>query len=243
MASYLITGSSRGIGLEMTRQLIGVHENITIFAAARSTTNPEFQDLLRKYPTRLIHVPVDVTSDDSIKKAASLVAAKLDGRGLDILINNAGIISYGRIQDMDDLEETFRTNVSGVHSMIRALLPLMRKGEQKKILNISSSLGSISMQSTNYMTVVPSYKISKAALNMLTVIYAYELKEEGFTVFCVSPGWLKTDMGSENADLPVSTGVASVLKILSETDKKDNGHFFNIEVPGWARYDGKQISW
>lgn len=100
MASYLITGSSRGIGLEMTRQLIESHGDITIFAAARSTTNPEFQELLRKYPTRLIHVPLDVTSGDSIKNAASFVTGKLDGRGLDILINNAGVMNVGRIQDM-----------------------------------------------------------------------------------------------------------------------------------------------
>lgn len=84
MASYLITGSSHRIRLEITRQLIKSHRDITVFAAARSTTNPEFQKLLQKYPTQLIHVPLDVTSGDSIKNAAAFVAARLDGRGLDI---------------------------------------------------------------------------------------------------------------------------------------------------------------
>ncbi|GLA44394.1 hypothetical protein AnigIFM63309_003156 [Aspergillus niger] len=91
---------------------------------------------------------------------------------------------------------------------------------------------------------------------MLTVVYANELDKEGFTVFCVSPGltlnetqWLKTDLGSENADLPVDVGVTSVLDILHRTGQDGNGRFFNIHVPGWEnapginQYDGKEVPW
>lgn len=123
-------------------------------------------------------------------------------------------------------------------------------------------MGSIALQPVFRMTPVPSYKVTKAALNMLTVLYADELKDEGFTVFCVSPGvcfmddifkdiatneqsiqWLKTELGGEHADLPVETGVKSVLEILSSVGREDNGQFFNIEVPGWEKYQGEKVPW
>ncbi|OJI99510.1 hypothetical protein ASPVEDRAFT_126259 [Aspergillus versicolor CBS 583.65] len=243
MTSYLITGSSRGIGLEITRQLVESNAEITIFAAARSATSPGFQDLLERHPTQIIHVPLEVTSENSIKAAVSLVTEKLNGRGLDVLINNAGVMNAARLEDMTDLDETFRINVSGVHSVTRAFLPIMREGREKKILNMSSTVGSIALQPDFRMTPVPSYKVTKAALNMLTVLYADELKDEGFTVFCVSPGWLKTELGGEHADLPVETGVKSVLEILSSVGGEDNGQFFNIEVPGWEKYQREKVPW
>lgn len=99
MTSYLITGSSRGIGLEITRQLVGSDAEITIFAAARSASASGFKKLLERHPTQVIHVPLEVTSEDSIKAAVSLVT-KLNGRGLDVLINNAGVMNSSRLEDM-----------------------------------------------------------------------------------------------------------------------------------------------
>ncbi|GFF44564.1 hypothetical protein IFM51744_05849 [Aspergillus udagawae] len=249
MRSYLVTGCSRGIGLELTRQLANSEDDALIFASARSRSNLKFQELLGQHQERIVYVPLDVTDQVSIKNAVDTVTSKLDGRGLDVLINNAGVMSNGPIEEMDDLEDAFRTNVLGVHNLTRAVLPLMRKGTEKKILNISTTLGSISKQLVNHHVATPSYKITKAALNMLTVVYANELEKEGFTVFCVSPGWLKTDLGSENADLPVDVGVTSVLDILHRTGKDGNGRFFNIHVPGWEnapgmnQYDGKEVPW
>ncbi|KAL4994919.1 hypothetical protein BDV10DRAFT_175759 [Aspergillus recurvatus] len=249
MPSYLVTGSSRGIGLELTRQLANSNDDTVVFASARSSNNPRFQELLRQLPERIVHVPLDVTDQASIKNAVGLITSKLDGKGLDVLINNAGVLSNGSIEEMDDLEDIFRTNVNGVHNLTRAVLPLMRKGQEKKILNISTTLGSISKQSINRHVKTPSYKITKAALNMLTVLYANDLENEGFTVFCVSPGWLKTDLGSDDADLPVEVGVSSVLDILHRIGRDGNGRFLNIHVPGWEnapglnQYDGKEVPW
>ncbi|KAI9045185.1 SDR family oxidoreductase [Aspergillus affinis] len=249
MRSYLITGCSRGIGFELTRQLANSQDDVTIFASSRSSDNPKFQELLQQHPKRVVYVPLDVTDQKSIKNAVDIVTSNLNGEGLDVLINNAGVMSTGPIEEMNDLEDVFRLNVSGVHNLTKAILPLMRKGEEKKILNISTTLGSISLQPTKRVVTTPSYKISKAALNMLTVIYAHELENEGFTVFCISPGWLKTDLGSENADLPVEVGVSSVLNILHTTSQDGNGRFFNIHVPGWenapglGQYDGKEVPW
>ena len=100
MTSYLITGSSRGIGLEITRQLVETDAEITIFAAARSASASDFKELLERHPTQVIHVPLEVTSEDSIKAAVSLVTTKLNGRGLDVLINNAGVMNSSRLEDM-----------------------------------------------------------------------------------------------------------------------------------------------
>ncbi|RAK88389.1 NAD(P)-binding protein [Aspergillus costaricaensis CBS 115574] len=213
MRSYMVSGCSRGIGFELVRQLADSKDDIVIFASARSCNNPKFQELLDQHPERIVYVPLDVTDQVSIKNAAKIITSKLDGRGLDVLINNAGVLTYGLVEE------------------------------------ISTTLGSISQQSINRHVTAPSYKVTKAALNMLTVLYANELEKEGFTIFCVSPGWLKTDLGSDNADLPVEVGVKSILEILHEIGRDRNGQFLNIHVPGWEnapgmnQYDGKEVPW
>ncbi|RAK72681.1 SDR family oxidoreductase [Aspergillus fijiensis CBS 313.89] len=251
MSSYLITGTSRGIGLELVRQLVDKpkEEVGVIFASARSPNNPKLDELLQQHPGRIVYVPLDVTDEQSVRNASQLVQTALKGKKLDVLINNAGVMKYGPIEQMDDLEESFRVNVAGVHYVTRAFLPLMRDGEIKKVLNISTSLGSITRQPIYKESFVPSYKVTKAALNMLTVAYSQELDKEGFTVFCISPGWLRTDLGSQNADLPVATGVGAVLDVLWKTGREGNGRFFNVHVPGWEnnpgmnQYDGKELPW
>jgi NAD(P)-dependent dehydrogenase (short-subunit alcohol dehydrogenase family) len=100
MRSYLVTGCSRGIGLELTRQLVNSKADTIIFATARSCNNPKFQELLGQHQERIVYVPLDVTDQVSIKNAVDIVTSKLDGRGLDVLINNAGVMSYGPIEEM-----------------------------------------------------------------------------------------------------------------------------------------------
>ncbi|KAL2846855.1 hypothetical protein BJY01DRAFT_234439 [Aspergillus pseudoustus] len=192
MSAYLVTGASRGIGLELVRQLASSppDEVRTIFAAARSSTSGPLQELLQQHPERVTFVSLDVTDEKSVKEAARHVTDTLAGRGLDVLINNAGVITPGSVEEMNDLEDTFRVNVTGVHLVTRAFLPLLRNGDRKKVVNISTSVGSIKLQPRYREMPAPSYKITKAALNMLTVLYAQELEDAGFTVFCVSPGGL-----------------------------------------------------
>ncbi|OJJ76668.1 hypothetical protein ASPBRDRAFT_39154 [Aspergillus brasiliensis CBS 101740] len=251
MSVYLVTGASRGIGLELTRQLAAKSDNDvkTVFAAARGSSDPLFQTLLTQHPGRVIFIPLDVTKEESVKNAVKHVTSVLQGGGLDVLINNAGVMTPGSVEEMNDLEETFLVNVKGVHIVTKGFLPLLRKGDKKRIINISTSAGSIQLQPRYTAMPAPSYKITKAALNMLTVLYSQELAQEGFTVFCVSPGWLKTDLGSEDADLPVETGVAAVLDLVLNTGNAVNGRFLNIRVPGWEtnpgmnQYDGKELPW
>ncbi|KAE8137727.1 hypothetical protein BDV38DRAFT_292647 [Aspergillus pseudotamarii] len=255
MASYLITGSSRGLGLALVSQLLSLPASqvASIFATSRSAQpSPNLKELIDQSSGRASYVQLDVTDTISIRTAARQIERQLQGRGLDVLINNAGIqpVTKGGAEYMDNLSDAFNINVNAPHEVTRTFLPLLRKGERKVITNISTTLGSISKASPFMAQSTPAYNITKAALNMLTVQYALSLESEGFTVFCVSPGWLKTDLGGPRADLPVQTGAEAVLKIILEANHKDtNGKFLNIHVPGWEQtqgfnqYDGAEIPW
>ncbi|KAK7702727.1 putative secondary metabolism biosynthetic enzyme [Botryosphaeria dothidea] len=246
MASYFVTGSSRGIGLTLVTILLSkpTSEVSKIFASARSETD-SVKKLITNSNGRVVFVPLDVTSEESIKSAASHVSQAQGSSGIDVLVNNAGIssASFSAVEDMTDLDDIFKVNVGGVHNVTRAFLPVLKKGNLKKIINISSTLGSITKADAYMHMRNPSYKISKAALNMLTVQYSISLKKEGFTVIAISPGWLKTDLGSQAADLEPEQGANATLDIVSRATSADTGKFFNINVPGWDKYDGSCPPW
>ncbi|KAA8567248.1 hypothetical protein EYC84_010286 [Monilinia fructicola] len=204
MSSYLVTGANRGLGLELTRQLASLPASKVskIFATARGDAS-KLKEIAEVSSGRVVIVKLDVTKDATIRQAAAEVEAKLEGKGLDVLINNAGICQYsfGGTAAMDNLEESFATNVLGVHYVTRAFIPLLQKGTLKKIANISTTLASITLANYAVALPAPAYKISKAAMNALTVQYALEYEKEGFTIFSLSPGWLRTDLGGEQGEL------------------------------------------
>ncbi|TVY37964.1 C-factor [Lachnellula subtilissima] len=252
MASYLITGASRGLGFEMTRQLLSlpVSQVNKVFATTRAEA-PGLNELSQKFAGRLVVVKLDVSAEATIKEAAKEVEAKLAGKGLDVLINNAGTMPWSPngVVTMDNLEDTFITNVLGVHWVTQAFFPLLQKGNLKKVANITSTLGSIAMGHQFASGPAPAYKITKTALNSLTVQYALGYEKEGFTFFAISPGWLKTDLGSQNADLPVEVGAKATLDKIIGAGKEQNGQFLNIYVEGWEKkegpnqYDGVNPPW
>ncbi|KAK7890699.1 hypothetical protein LTR67_007908 [Exophiala xenobiotica] len=268
MASYLITGANRGIGLELVTQLAEAPSSQVsiVFAASRqsepsdSRASSPLQNLIDASSGRVVHVPMVITSRTSLDKAAAEVEAHLaklghgngDTKGLDVLINNAGVMppSFQGIAKMDNLRYALEVNVEAVHETIAAFLPLLQRGTLKKVVNITTTLGSITQAPKYTWAPFPAYKISKAAMNMLTVLYAQEYAKEGFTIFGISPGWLKTEMGSQQADLDVDVGVKAVLdNIFQSTPEKYNGTFQNVRVPGWEnkegpnQYDGKVVPW
>lgn len=185
-----------------------------------------------------------MSDQSSINTATDQVTQELGGKGLDVLINNAGIQSResGGAIRTEVLNEVLHTNVTSVHMVSSAFLPLLRKGN-KKIVNITSTLGSIAMVENFKAAPIPSYKISKSALNMLTVQYSMQLRGEGFTVFAISPGWLKTDLGGAYADLEPETGAKATMDIIYNLTTNDNGSFRNIHVPGNSTYDGTNPPW
>ncbi|KAK9543916.1 hypothetical protein V6Z77_010042 [Aspergillus fumigatus] len=251
MSTYLITGASRGLGLALAHHLANLPGSSvgTIFATSRSE-HPNLQELSQQ-SDRVKWVQCDVTDSASVHDAVTAVQGQLQGQGLDVLINNAGVMPHtmGRIANMDDLTETFHTNVTGTHNVTRAFLPLLREGRRKLVVNISTTLGSMTLAPVYKGSPTPAYKITKAALNMLTVQYAQDYASEGFTFLAVSPGWLQTDMGGSRADLPPATGAQGVLDIVQKTTPSQNGKALNIHVPGWEeneglnQYDGKEVPW
>jgi len=253
MASYLVTGASRGIGLELTRQLLELPGSQVgkIVALTRSNDCKDLKDLLDKYPDRTIHTVASVNDTESIQKAAAEIKSKLGPQGLDALVNNAGVQAFApggtKTVPPEQLGNLFDTNVVGVHRVISAFLPLLEAGKGKKVINVSSSMGSIAWAPKYKMAPTQAYKVSKAALHMLNVQYAMDHADAGFTFLCVSPGWLKTDLGGEHAEFDVQVGVAELKRIILESTPADNGKLVNIHIQGqensWGHYDGGEIPW
>ena len=142
MASYVVSGASRGIGLELTKQLLALPSSQvgTLFALTRSDPSSPLCELLSKNADRAVSVHASVDDTASVQKAAEEIKSKLDGKGLDVLVNNAGIqhITPGgtRVVAPEHMAEMLNTNLIGVHRMIAAFLPLLEAGTQKKIINM-----------------------------------------------------------------------------------------------------------
>lgn len=247
MSSYLITGCTRGIGLELVKQLLQQPASSvgTVIATGRGAApSAALAEIITKSEGRGHYVPLDALSKESIQAAASQASSLLGEKGLDVLVNNAGIAPMDNKEGtLSELAPVLATNVIAVSHVTDAFLSLLRKGKEKKIVNVSSSMGSIALCTYNPQMPAFSYRISKTALNMMTVQYAQILEADGFTVFALSPGWNKTDMGGSGADLDPAVGTKAVIDIILNSTKADNGAFKNILVPGFAYYDGKNIPW
>ncbi|CAG8891919.1 unnamed protein product [Penicillium egyptiacum] len=253
MASYLVTGCSRGLGLALITRLAKLPKTEvgTIIATARQDNSGRLKEIATASSGRVQIVKLDVTNESSVKEAVVTVEHQLQGKGLDYLVNNAGVSDWSPtgLEGMDNLNETVNVNVTAPHLVSRAFLRLLRKGGKKTMINMSTTLGSIAMADAFRPLSTPAYKISKAALNMLTVQYAQQYADEGFTFLAISPGWLRTDLGGHRADLSVEVGAEKVLDIIKKATPEQNGRLVNIHVPGWEtregpnQYDGKEIPW
>ncbi|RAK97341.1 SDR family oxidoreductase [Aspergillus ibericus CBS 121593] len=244
MSTILVTGSSRGLGLELVKQMASQTSETLVIAAARRCS-PALDEVIANAGGRVSFVPLDISDLVSITRSVQLVKSALDQRSLDILINCAGVHSetHGGVALMSDLEYQLSVNVLGAHNVIRSFLPLMEGGEVKKIINISTAYASMTRAAEVTYAPCPAYKISKAALNALTVQYAMSYQDQGYIFLAISPGWLRTDMGGTNADLTVEEGAKAVVNAVMSADKECNGRFQNIHVPGWKGYDGQDIPW
>jgi NAD(P)-dependent dehydrogenase (short-subunit alcohol dehydrogenase family) len=140
MASYLVTGVARGLGLEIVRVLSQkpTSEVSTVFATLRSSPPPALQEIVSQSEGRVVLVNLEVLDPDSLAAAVRQVKERLNGRGLDILINNAAgsELSPGGLETMDNLRETLEVNVEAVHHVTLAFLPLLREGNRKTVLNM-----------------------------------------------------------------------------------------------------------
>ena len=150
---------------------------------------------------------------------------------LDVLINDAAILlDEGRsILDVtaDEFEQTWRANTLGAFLMIRRMVPALRKSRGGRVVNVSSGAGQLSSM-TSY---APSYSISKAALNAVTIQFANALRRDGILVNCVDPGWVRTDMGGSDAPRSVEEGADTIVWLASLPDRGPTGGFFHDRKP------------
>ncbi|KAL9615992.1 MAG: hypothetical protein Q9160_009079 [Pyrenula sp. 1 TL-2023] len=237
MPSYLITGANRGLGLEFARQLSAIPSN-TIIATCRTPFTATDLSTLSFQSSNIHILTLDISSEDSIKALFPAVGNVLGGPDgvLDYLINNAGINSDPTQSTFSMTSEALRrhidVNVYGPAAIVRGCSNFLVDGSV--VMNMSSGLGSMGMKNMRCTT----YAISKAALNMLTVHQDGDLGgENGVRVVCMDPGWVRTEMGGEGAELEPEESVSGVLKVLGKVrvDASMSGRFW--------RYDGEEMPW
>lgn len=236
----LITGANRGLGLETSRQLarLGYHVILTSRDEAKGRAAAE---LLRAEKLEVSFVPLDVTQNESVAQAESLVRKEF-GR-LDVLVNNAGVLIDGHGDrgeghasalrvPLDDVKRTFETNLFGAYRMCQRFAPLMiRTAEQPaslcRIVNVSSGMGQLSEMNGGY----PAYRLSKTALNALTRVFSEELGEHGILVNSICPGWVRTDMGGSDAELTPEQGADTIVWAATLPSGGPTGGFFRERKP------------
>ena len=228
----LVTGANKGLGLEIARQLGA--KGITVVVGARNNTKAdEAAKELRSQGCDAHPLKLDVTNADDVAKLPEFFASKF-GR-LDILVNNAGVnLDGNELSTAETLRNTYETNVIGPFAVTQALLPLLKAGPAGRIVNHSSILGSLAFVGkgevgSDWMR--PGYTSSKAALNMLTIIQASELKGSKVKVNSAHPGWVRTDMGGRNAPLDVTEGAKTAVELATLPEDGPTGAFFHLGKP------------
>lgn len=226
MSSVLITGANRGIGLALVKEFIN-HGDRVIATARQPDKADGLIALSETYhePDYTI-IPMDITNADSVNQAFAKIAQSFPS--LDILVNNAGLnpdTKDERFEAMDltHFEVAFEVNVVGTARATRVFLPLIRKSDEPRIINISSGAGSIS-EKVNFK--LYSYSTSKAALNMFTRALAAELKPEEIVVAALSPGWVRTAMGGDDAEISPEESANCIVNTAHRLTMDDSSQFF-----------------
>lgn len=232
----LITGANKGLGLEIARQL--GKQNHTVLIASRDLKKAEeAANLLRAESLDVKAIELDVTKPEQIKAAVAQV--EKDFGKLDVLINNAGIfVDSGNASSVEQMRETFETNVFAPYAVTEAFLPLLDKSDAPRIVQHSSVLGSLATLSANDTMASmtgPAYSASKSALNMLTVLLAKRLADKPkFKVNAAHPGWVKTDLGGPGAPLEVDVGAQTAVQLATlGADGATGGYFHLGQTLAW----------
>lgn len=235
MKAALVTGANKSIGFEITKQL--AQKGIYVYLGSRNLENglEAVKKLAAEGINNVEAIQLDVTDDESVKEARAILGRKT--KSLDILINNAGIYGGYPQSAFDATIEQFKaaydSNVFGVVRVTQAFIDLLEKSSEPRIVNVSSSQGSITLHSD------PSYKYydfkgvvylsSKAALNMYTVVLAYELKDTLFKVNSVCPGFTKTDFNGHRGPGRVEDAGKRIVKYALIDQDGPTGKFFSEE--------------
>jgi len=229
MTNVLITGANRGIGLEFARQY--AEDGVNVIACCRNPDNAtDLHALAEAHGNVAIH-PLDVTSDESV----AALKSDLGDMPIDHVINNAGVMG-GKKQGLGDMDfdqwrACFEANTLGPFRMIAAFADNVAASEEKKIMTVSSYMGSIDRKGKGAYI----YRSSKAAVNMITTLAATELADKGVMAIPVHPGWVRTDMGGSGADISPAESASGLRKVIAELTPERSGRFWN--------YNGEELAW
>lgn len=224
----LVTGGNKGIGFELVRQL--AKNGVRVILTARDTQRGKAaQAKLQAEGLTVDFLPLDVTQPASMDSAVKTLEERY-GK-LDILVNNAGILPDEEMSGLtvpaQTVREVFETNTLGPLQLSQKLTPLLKKGQQARIMNISSGLGQLNDMEGGY----PAYRISKTSLNAVTRILAAELSPYNISVNAVCPGWVRTDMGGAGATRSPEESMAGILPVLLSESNAVNGQLLRDGVP------------
>lgn len=232
MPKVLITGANRGLGLEFVKQY--AEEGWQVHACCRHPEEAEtLKSLVEEHHNAVEIHKLDVSDFSAIE---NLAENAMSGVTIDVLINNAGV--YGghenKLGDVnyDEWLKTFRVNTLAPLKMAESFVKHLEKSEQKKIISISSKMGSIADNTSGNSYI---YRSSKTALNMVMKNLAIDLQRKGMTVAVLHPGWVLTDMGGPNALIKPEESVHGMRKVIAELQKEDSGKFFD--------YKGEIVPW
>ncbi|XP_055952669.1 C-factor-like [Argiope bruennichi] len=244
--SIMVTGANRGIGLEFVRQLSQLNEPPRfIFATYRNDDTlkdlREIEESSTK--TKIILIKMDVTNPEEREEARNVVEKTVEERGLNLLINNAGVSESQVFPHLtsENLEFHFKVNAEAPVMIFQTMLPLLERAaklhssadtlsvSRAAVLNMSSIAGSIANVGVVFRRdlVVPAYKISKAALNMAMRVIATSVKDKGILVILMCPGWVRTPMGTQKAVLEPEESIGTMIKTLPKLNESHHGVFID----------------
>lgn len=236
MPSVFVTGANRGLGLEFVKQYLDARWRV--FAACRNPDGAEGLHRLAEANSELRIIKLDVSDFSGVANLPN----QLEGEPIDVLIHNAGVFgpkqkaendsrqSFGSIDESVWID-VLRTNALSPLKVTEALLPNVKAGRQKKIVAISSVMGSISVGGPG----VYAYRNSKAALNITMQGLAKDLAGDGVITAALNPGWVKTDMGGPMASIEPADSIAGMRALIESLTPEKSGQFFD--------YDGAVLPW
>jgi NAD(P)-dependent dehydrogenase (short-subunit alcohol dehydrogenase family) len=229
--TVLVTGANRGLGLEFARQYAA--DGWRVFAGCRSPRDAgELEELASGSGGRIRVFELDVTHADSVRAAA----AELKGQALDLLINNAGVGGPrgDRLGDLDYAAwaRVLEANTLGPMRVVEAFVDHVASGRDKRIVTITSGMGSIADNTSGGSY---AYRSSKAAVNMVMKSLAIDLAPRGITCIVMNPGWVRTDMGGPRGTLAPEESIRAMREVIGKLKPGDSGKFYN--------YDGKTYPW
>lgn len=242
MRRILITGSNRGIGLELVERYLQQDDTLIYATCRQPAEAAALNNLAQQHPERLKIIQLDVTDQQSIDEAAAQISREVDG--LEMLVNNAGILPGGVASVVPNaakfgfleaaaMEAVFRVNTIAPMMVAQAFSDLLRRGTNARLINMTSDAGSIAM--TTHSAYHYSYKASKAALNMVTRCLAVDLRADGVIVISIHPGWIQTDMGGPHATRTPAETIPTMMQVIDSLTLDDSGAFLN--------WDGKPVPW